>query len=549
MSKITVFTAKRIHTMTDSAPQATAVAVRDGVILEAGALDSLAPWLDAHPHEVDDRFADKVILPGFIDPHLHPFIGAVLLPTRFITAFEWDLPGQSGQATRGHSEYLAAVQKAIDTDDGAQPIFVTWGYHQIWHGQVTRAQLNEISETRPILVWHRSFHEVILNDAAIALLNIDAEVMETHPQIDAAAGRFSETGAMVAIEGVKPILFSPTWFGAGLAQLHEVLHAGGHTTVADMAWGMFDYELEWAAYTHAMDSVAPPYRVMMVPRGLPDPELTGSPEAAFDRVDALTDRGTDRLFFDRHVKFFTDGAFFSELMQLGDPGYIDGHHGEWLTAPEQFEAIARPYWNAGYRIHVHCTGDLGVELALDVLDKLQFERPRVDHRFTIEHFGVSTEDQVRRIKALGALVSANVYYLHELGEAYWRESIGHERASQMARLGSLARADVPFALHSDFTMAPAHPLTSVWVAVNRFAESGAVLGENERISIHQALKAITIDAAWVLGQEGQIGSIRSGKKADFTVLDEDPYEVDPAKLKDIRIDATVFEGAVHPRPK
>ena len=89
------------------------------------------------------------------------------------------------------------------------------------------------------------------------------------------------------------------------------------------------------------------------------------------------------------------------------PAIIDGHHGEWLTAPEQFEAIARPYWNAGYRIHVHCTGDLGVELALDVLDKLQFERPRVDHRFTIEHFGVSTEDQVRRIKALGALVSAN----------------------------------------------------------------------------------------------------------------------------------------------
>jgi len=246
-----------------------------------------------------------------------------------------------------------------------------------------------------------------------------------------------------------------------------------------------------------------------------------------------------------HLGLFTDGAFFSELMQVQAPGFIDGHNGEWLTAPEQFEAAARAYWNKGYRIHVHCTGDLGVELALDVLDRLQFERPRFDHRFTIEHFGVATEEQVRRIRALGALVSANVYYLHELGEAYWRHSLGHERASQMARLGSLAREGVPFALHSDFTMAPARPLTSVWVAVNRIAESGAVLGPNERISVDQAMRAITIDAAYVLGEENRIGSIRAGKSADFTVLDDDPYTVAPEEIRDIRVHATVFEGTPH----
>lgn len=113
----------------------------------------------------------------------------------------------------------------------------------------------------------------------------------------------------------------------------------------------------------------------------------------------------------------------------------------------------------------------------------------------------------------------------------------------MARLGSLAREGVPFALHSDFTLAPARPLNSVWVAVNRIAESGAVLGENERISVDQAMRAITIDAAYVLGQEARIGSIRAGKSADFTVLDDDPYEVAPETLRDIRIHATVFEGA------
>jgi len=200
-------------------------------------------------------------------------------------------------------------------------------------------------------------------------------------------------------------------------------------------------------------------------------------------------------------------------MQLQEPGFIDGHHGEWLMVPEQFEAAARAYWYAGFKIHVHCTGDLGLELALDVLDKLQFERPRFDHRYTIEHMGVSTPEQCRRIARLGAQVSANVYYLYEL---------------------------------SDFTMAPAQPLNSAWVAVNRISSEGNVMAPAERLTVHQAMRAITIDAAYTIGLENDVGSIRAGKRADFAVLDADPYEVAPESLRDISIWGTVFEGRPFP---
>ncbi len=543
MSEITIYTARRIHTMSPSNPIAEAVAVRDGIILEAGRLEDMQPWLKGAEVRIDDQFADKILFPGFIDPHLHPSLGATILPCNFITAFEWDLGSRKVPATRGREEYLTALAKAVEGRDAAQKLFVSYGYHRTWHGLVGREELNAIAPDFPVIIWHRSFHELIMNDAAIDLMGLDRKMLANHPQVDADHGVFFETGAALAMNGLRPHLFSPGWFGKGLEHLKQILHAGGHTTVGDMAWGIFDFEVEWQSYSYAIEEAKAPLRVMMIPRGIPEAELTGDPAEAVAQIEKLCDRGSHRLFFDKHVKLFTDGAFFSELMQVQEPGFIDGHHGEWLTAPEQFEAAARAYWNKGYRIHVHCTGDLGVELALDVLEKLQFERPRFDHRFTIEHFGVSTEEQVRRIKALGALVSANVYYLHELGEAYWRHSIGHERASQMARLGSLAREGVPFALHSDFTLAPARPLNSVWVAVNRIAESGAVLGENERISVEQAMRAITIDAAYVLGQEARIGSIRAGKSADFTVLDDDPYEVAPETLRDIRIHATVFEGA------
>jgi len=228
-----------------------------------------------------------------------------------------------------------------------------------------------------------------------------------------------------------------------------------------------------------------------------------------------------------------------------EPGFIDGHHGEWLTAPEQFRAAVRPYWHAGWSIHVHCTGDLGLELAIDVLADLQNEKPRFDHGYTIEHFGLSNEEQVERLAALGAQVSANIYYLHELGRAYADQSIGNERASQMARLGSLATNNVPFALHSDYTMAPANPLNSAWVAVNRGAEDGQVMCDAERVSVMDALRGITINAARMIGQQHEIGSIRAGKRADFTVLDDDPFKVDPMHLRDIRVHATVFGGTVH----
>ena len=154
---------------------------------------------------------------------------------------------------------------------------------------------------------------------------------------------------------------------------------------------------------------------------------------------------------------------------------------------------------------------------------------------------------VRRFLArLGGLVSANVYYVYELAGAYWKHSIGYERATRMARLATVVREGIPLALHSDFTMAPAQPLNHAWVAVNRIGESGEVAGPEERLSLEQALRAITIDAAFVLGMEDEIGSIRAGKRADFTVLEADPYEEPVESLKDIPIWGTVFEGRPFP---
>ena len=311
---------------------------------------------------------------------------------------------------------------------------------------------------------------------------------------------------------------------------------------------MFNFSAEAEALSQHLEGDDVPFRTRLVAHGTVLTKGGVPPTQGPELAEALQQRNSHRLHFGRHIKLFSDGAFFSQLAQLQEPGYIDGHSGEWLTTPEILEQHIRAYWHAGYQIHVHVTGDLGLQLTLDILQKMQDEKPRFNHGFTFEHFGFSTPEQIPRIKALGAQVSANVYYLHELSDSYAKSGIGYERASQMARIGSCFAAGINTTVHSDFTMAPAEPLNSMWVAVNRISHEDQVMGAAEKLTQQQALEAITINAAQTIGMADITGSLRAGKRADFTVLDDDPLNCDPMALRDIGICATVFEGRVFPIP-
>ena len=543
---ITVYTAKNILTMNPSWPTATAIAVKDGRIVEVGSLASLQPWLEQHPHRIDAQFEDSVIMPGLIDPHLHPVMAAVLLPMQFITAMEWHLPWETVPATVSPQAYESILRKAAAEDDST-PYF-TWGYHKIWHGEMSRGLLDEIFGSRPAVVWQRSFHEVYLNSAMMALLEIDIEAIRGRHQIDVDRGHFYEVGLSYVINKLNRIIMAPAWILAGLARLKQLVQFGGHTTVGDMAVGIFDFEMEWRLCQQVFEQPDNPFRVVSVAHANGSGVRQDDLATTVEFVRNLPERNTAHFEFGQRIKLFTDGAFFSQLAMMQSPGYIDGHLGEWLMPPEKFETIARAYWHAGFKIHVHCTGDLGCELALDVLEKLQWERPRFNHGYTIEHFGFSTPEQVDRIKQLGGSVSANVYYLRELSGAYSQVGIGVERASQMARLQSCVGQNILTTLHSDFPMAPAMPLHNAWVACTRQNIEGNVVAPQERLSLEDGLKAITINAAKVLGIQEETGSLRAGKKADFVVLDSDPHIVGVDGLLTITVLATVFEGQVHITP-
>ena len=545
-AELRVYTAKKIITMEPALAEATAVAVADGRIVSVGSLASLQPWLEGREVSIDRSLQDKVLLPGFIDPHVHPSLPAVLTQFPFLAPDDWVLPTGVFPGATTPGAYEARLKELVAAHDNPALPFIAWGYHPLWHGQVYRPQLNEWFPDTPVMLWHRSFHELIGNDAAFAMLGItEADTAGIH-ESDWARGHFWENG-LKALVPKLPFLFEPARFGAGMGNFLEMAHLGGVTTVLDMGVGVFGNPgQEIALIRQVTEGRQAPLRIILTPIITDFLARGKTPEQALAEIEQWQAQNSHRVRVENHFKLMLDGAIFSGLAQMGPPGYIDGHQGLWMAPLPVTTAWARFFWQRGYQLHAHTNGDASAAAFIDMLRTLQAEQPRLDHRFTLEHFAYSTEDQSRQLQALGALVSANPYYHYLLSDLYSELWLGEDRGGQMVRLGSLERLGVPFALHSDSPMAPLQPLTLAANASNRVTINGRRTGAAERISLQAALRAITIDAAWIVGWEDEIGSIRAGKRADFTVLEADPYEVGVEGLKDIGIWGTVFEGKPYP---
>lgn len=553
---LTIFTARRIHTMDESLPVATAVAVSGGRIIAVGDLNSMAPWREGREVTVDRCFEQQVLLPGLIDNHIHPFLGALLMPTEHIAPEPWkQADGSIRPAVRTPEEYRRVLSERVAASADSE-LFVTFGYQSTLHGKLTRADLDAMFPGRAVIINQRSFHEFILSTPALEQLGLSAELVGHHPQVIWADGHFIETAINFVLKALLSRFLTPQWYYRGLEMTARLMHQGGITTAADMLFGAIDPEYELSALDAVFEKGDAPMRIVNIcdarsfanrARG----RETGPPDQAIDfdaaiaPMQAMLGRATSKVWFSKAAKLFADGAMFSQLMQMNPPGYIDGHHGEWLMTPPVLSAGVRSMWHAGWQIHLHVNGDAGMDAVLDAVQAAQEEKPRFDHRFHAHHVGYSSQAQTVRMAALGAHASVNPYFLHALGDDYARVGLGPERASQITRCGSLVRAGLKVSFHSDFMMAPPEPLLLAWCAATRRTFSGQVMAPSERLSLEQALRGITIDAAWALRLEHEVGSIAAGKRADFCVLEDDPFEAGADALKDLRIAGTVFEGRPH----
>jgi predicted amidohydrolase YtcJ len=542
VDQVVIYPALKIITINAAQPFVEAIATRGDRILALGSAAALERQFDHDDYVTDMRFEDKVIMPGFVEPHLHPSLAAIVLQLNIVAAMEWPTPNGTSVAVTDHPAFLARMRELNQSVEDEW--LMVWGYHAPYHGEMSRETLDDISSTRPIMVWQRSIHEMYFNTKAMEILGFTAEQFATNKYANWEEGHLWESGLLSLGRPMIKRLAGPMNYLRGMGLMSDIIHRGGITTVAEQGFPQIDETLEFWALWWEMGRDTP-YRFALVPNGMFLLQKYGDAVAAEEQASKILTRGNGLIVPRKHMKYYADGAIFSQLMLLSEP-YLDGHVGAWMMPPEQQKELLSQFWQKGWDIHIHVNGDAGLDNVLADVEALQRDFPNNKPRVVLEHYGYARADQHKRVKSLNIAVSNNAYYVSELAPIYAKHGMGKERAADISPLGGLAKEGVPISFHSDYPMAPAEPLTLVWSAVNRIASDGAVWGEDQKLSLDLALRAITLEAAWSIGLEDEIGSIAVGKKADFTILDQDPYDIPPQQLKDIPIWGTVFEGRHFP---
>ena len=542
---ITIYHAKEIVTLDEKVASANAVSVKSDRVMAIGSLDDL---IERNPDaSINRQFQNDVIVPGFIEHHIHPFLSAITMNAEIISIEGWDLPNNQSIAYRDRDSYMQRLSEIEENMNSDSPL-ITWGFHHYFHGDLSREDLDRISKDRPILVMHRSYHEFILNTPALEYFDISQEFIESLDEearvyADFDRGHFSEQGMISVFPKLLRYLGKPEYLLSGLQLTEDYLHQNGVTMIANPgAWLIKSIQ---DAKNLILGDESTPFRSFFIPSALILSEDHEVPELVEEAKKLLKWGGGKVEYLPNRIKLFADGAMYSQNMVLSE-GYLDGHQGAWLMQEGLYRSAFKLFWDEGYQIHIHQNGDEALDLILDVLEENMANNPREDHRTTIVHFGISRADQMDRVKSLGAIISANPYYVTALSDLYSKKGLGPERALEMVRLGDVDRAGIRFGLHSDMPMAPGSPLVLMHAAVNRINFANEVAGPKQRVSPLAALKGVTLDAAYIMGLEDDYGSISEGKLANFTILSENPLSVNPQTIKDIEIKATIVEGKHYP---
>lgn len=539
MSATVVYAAKAIVTMDPNRPRATHVVVRDGHILAIGGSELAQPRGEVR---VDDRFADAVLMPGFVEGHAHTMAGAMW---RYVYAGFQDRVDPQGLVWKGRTtieDVVAGLRKA-EAELSSGEALVAWGFDPIFlpSERLNRRHLDAVSRSRPIAVIHSNFHLMTVNTATLELAGYDRST-EAEGVIKTPDGE--PNGELREMAAMFPVMRRVGIDLRSLSRRPESIRAFGQTamrvgvtTSSDLLAELPDEDVDSLLEITGADDF--PLRIVSALNGMMD-----TPARVAERAVSLRARSSDRLRLGA-VKIVTDGAIQGYTARLKSPGYINGGmNGIWNMPPKTIEILVDELHAAGVQMHIHVNGDEASEVAIDALNKALNRTPRSDHRHTLQHCQMADDTQFRQMARLGVCVNLFANHIWYFGDQHVEHTIGLDRANRMDAARSAVDAGVVVAIHSDAPVTPMGPLFTAWCAVNRITPQGRVLGAEQRLRVEEALSAITIGAAYTLNLDHEIGSIEVGKRADFAVLDRDPTKVAPDDLRHIGVLGTISGGRV-----
>lgn len=543
---ITVFQAKEIVTLWNAMPTAQYVAVKDGKILAvADKLEQMSDWLKPNNYKLDTTFKNDVIVPGFYESHTHAQMLGYSWRYAYVGRFERTNPqGQKIAGCATKKEILERIQKEIAATTDSEKAVIAWGYQPSFYedGPLGIADLDPLSQTHPIVVVDINLHVAYVNSIALRKAGIDESTT--------IKGFVRQDGKLTGVvqEGEAIFKIYPLFPDITLDVLREatdnvfkIAQRVGVTTMVDAAFGLMPHGYqafkERAQSAGNMRMILYPFIDVIMSKEIQE-------KGGFAYVKQLKVDNTEWLKFGA-VKIIIDGSLQAQTARLLWPFYLDGRNGMFNINMDDLKKYLVESFKQDLQVTMHANGDEAIEWAVDAVQYALDTVPRIDHRTRIEHLQMPTPAQIQRLQTMGMNASSLCNHIYYWGDIHMHTLLGYNRAQAMHPLKTLVEHGIPISLHSD-VVSPINPLLAMWVAVNRKTISGKPIGQQEALTPLQALKAVTIWAAYMQFEDHCKGSIEVGKLADFAVLGANPLTVAPDKIKDICVRATVVNGTVFP---
>jgi predicted amidohydrolase YtcJ len=527
-----VWTNGHVLTMDVDGRQATALVIEDDRILAVGTDEDVQRWLADADVMLD--LEGRTVVPGFVEAHGH-FPGAGL------AAVAADL----NSPPIGNVKTIPEALEALQDVDAAQPgddWLIGFGYDDTMLEEkrhFTRADLDSVSTTRPILAMHISAHMAVVNSLALERFAITAETpdppggeIRKDPETGEPTGLLLETASRpLQLEALN---MPPLQQISVVRSAVDLYAAQGFTTVQN---GLATLE--------QIKGMGGASKIGLIPQRLvvwPKDEL--GLQAAEGTLD-LGQHASERVYIGA-AKFVGDGSIQGYTGFLSAPYHQPGEHQADYRGYPNIDANAlktqvKAIHCSGQQVAVHGNGDAAIDQFLDAWEAALEACPQQDARPILVHAQMSRADQLEHMKELGvtpSFFSAHVYYW---GDRHRDIFLGPERAARISPAASAVALELPFTTHLDTPIVPIDSMLQLWTPVARETSSGQALGLDERISVEQALRAMTSDAAWQLRLEEQVGSIEPGKLADLVILSENPLDYD-GDLRNIQVERTLVGG-------
>jgi len=506
----------------------------EGAFIRAvGSEAEVRAWAGSSARVVE--LGGHALLPGFVDAHSH-------YPGAGIFAIAEDLNSPPIGSVEGIDELVQRLsRRAARTDTGKWVVGV--GYDDTLLREKrhpTHADLDRVTTTHPVGILHISGHMAVVNSLGLEQLGIDAGTPDPKGGRivrDRATGEPTGLLQENAMAGLQAQLLHPppleVWKMVREAN-RRYLASGTTTAQAGYADASQLRGMNWLSRLGAI-----PLRLVMWP-GMETEDQLLSGQLGFRSYDDHWLRvGAVKVVADGSIQGYT--AYLSHPYHL-PPGDDPSYRGFPRIPREELIRRVKRYHAAGLQVAIHVNGDAAIDDILDAIEAAQAEHPRPDARPILVHAQMARPDQLDRMKRLGVIPSFFVLHTYYWGDRHRERFLGPERAAHISPTRGALERGLRFTLHCDTPVVPMEPLRLVWAAVNRLTSSGRPIGPAERIPPMQALRAVTLDAAFQGFEEDRKGSLEPGKLADLVILSDSPLEVPRERIDRIRVLETIVAG-------